>query len=406
MPAFEYTALDAKGKTRKGIMEGGDAAYIRSRLRELSLAPVSVDEVKEKKGTGSALTFSARGQRVPPGDLTLAVRQLATLVQAATPLEESLAVVARQTERRSLASILMAVRSRVLEGHSLAASLEGFPKVFNDLFRETVSAGEQSGQLDQVLERLAQHLEVGQHLRQKVMLAMLYPAIVMVFALLVTGAMLTFVVPQVVQVFDDFHQQLPWLTRVLIAWSNFLREFGLAALLIMALGLWFLAFLLTRPGPRLIWHRFLLKLPLISRLVRGSNTARFARTLAILTASGVPALEGLRIAGRVVDHVPMRLALEEVVVKVREGGSIHQALQVSGLFSPMVVHLIASGEASGNLAGMLDQGAKIQEREVETLVTALAGILEPLLILFMGGLVLTIVVAILLPVFDLNQLIK
>ncbi|MBF0625659.1 MAG: type II secretion system inner membrane protein GspF [Magnetococcales bacterium] len=399
MGAYEYTALDAAGKTRKGTLEGDSPGHVRQLLREQGLAPLTVGEVRRRRAGGGG-----RGG-VSRTDLALATRQLATLTGAGIPLEEALVTLSEQTDSRRLRGILLAVRSRVLEGHSLGDALGGFPGLFSDLYRETVAAGEHTGQLDQVLERLASHLEDSHRLNQSVRLAMLYPLIVMIFALGVSVALITYVVPQVTQVFEDFDQELPLITRGLIALSDLLHEHGLLLLLgVVGLGAG-IRLLLAREGVKRVWHRVLLRLPVAARLVRGLDTARFARTFGILTRSGVPVLEGLRIAGRVVDNRPMREAVARAAQRVREGGSLHATLAESRVFSPMVVNLIASGEAGGNLDHMLERAAEAQEREVETLVKVLAGILEPLLILLMGGLVLTIVVAILLPIFDLNRLI-
>lgn len=404
MSAFEYVALDSRGRKVKGTREGDSPREVRSHLREQGLTPLSVEAVREQHGQKSQPFFSVRG--VKSDDVSLATRQLATLVRAALPLEESLLAVSQQTDRKGLSTVLLTVRAKVLEGHSLAQALETFPTLFSALYRETVAAGERSGKLDGILEQLADYLETSQKLRKSVGMAMIYPAIVMTFALLVTIALLTYVVPEVTRVFADFKQELPWLTRALILVSDFLRTQGWLLLVgVAVLGL-SVPFLLKRVWIRWRLHQLLLRLPLASRLTRGINTARFTRTFGILTRSGVPVLEGLHIASRVVVNLPMRRAVEIAADKVREGGGLYHALAESKLFSPMAIHLIASGESSGNLSGMLDRAASAQEQEVETLVATLASLMEPLLILLMGGMVLAIVVAILLPVFDLNQLIQ
>ena len=404
MSAFEYTALDSRGRKIKGTSEGDSPREVRNNLREQGLTPLSVEAVGEQRSNSSQPFFAVRG--VSSDDISLATRQLATLVRASLPLEEALLAVSQQTDRKGLRAVLLAVRAKVLEGHPLARAMEIFPTLFSNLYRETVAAGERSGQLDGVLERLADYLETSQKLRKNVWMAMIYPAIVMTFALLVTIALLTYVVPEVTRVFADFKQELPWLTRALISVSNFLRNKGWLLLIGVALAGLSLPFLLRREWIRWRLHQLLLRLPLASRLTRGINTARFTRTFGILTSSGVPVLEGLHIASRVVVNLPMRRAVEIAADKVREGGGLYHALAESKLFSPMAIHLIASGESSGNLPGMLDRAASAQEQEVETLVTTLTSLMEPLLILMMGGMVLTIVIAILLPVFDLNQLIQ
>ncbi len=404
MGAFEYSALDAGGKERSGVLEGDTPRQVRQRLREQGLVPLSVEEVVRREAAGTGPARPRR--RISATDLALITRQLATLVRAGLPLEEAFHSVARQSEKPRIKSMLLAVRSRIMEGHDMATGLADFPHVFPELYRATVGAGEQSGYLDTVLERLADYTEVRQALHQRVQLALLYPVLLTIVAISVTIALLTYVVPQVVQVFANMNQQLPVLTRGLIAVSDFLRAHGLLLLTVgsaVAVGV---VWLLRRPGPRRRFHRLQLRLPLLARLVRGFNTARFSRTLSILVAAGVPALEALRIAAQVISNVPMREAVEAAAARVREGASLHGALEASGLFPPMTINLIASGEASGDLEGMLERAAASQEREIETLVSALLGLFEPLLILVMGGLVLMIVVAILLPIFDLNQLVK
>jgi len=333
-------------------------------------------------------------------------RQLATLVRSGLPLEECLRAVSQQSEKPRLRNMVAAVRSRVMEGHSLAVGLAEFPHVFPELYRATVAAGEQSGHLDLVLERLADYTESRQVLKQKIQQATIYPAVLTLLSIGIVSFLLAYVVPQVVQVFEDIGQELPLLTRALIAFSDFLIAYGLAILLIMVLMVVAANYLLKREGPRRRFHIFLLKVPLVSRLVRGLNTARFARTFSILTASGVPILEGLRISDQVMSNLPMREAVAEAAHRVREGTSLHLSLDQSGHFPPMMIHLIASGEASGDLEGMLERAAVNQEREMETIIGASLGLFEPLLIVVMGVVVMIIVLAILLPIFEVNQLVQ
>lgn len=405
MGAFEFVALDEQGRQRKGMREADTARQIRQQLRDARWTPLEVHEIAQREGGSRERRFvGLRG--ISATDLALLTRQLATLVRSALPVEEALQAVARQTEKSRIKAILLAVRAKVTEGHSLASGLQSFPRVFPELFRATVAAGEQSGHLDTVLERLADYTERRQILRQKMGLALFYPILLTVMAFLITGLLLAFVVPEVVQVFTDIGQQLPPLTRALIAISEFLQANGLLMLVLCVglVALWF--WLLRREPVRLFAHRLLLRMPLLAKLVRGSNAARFARTFSILMGSGVPVLEALRISAQVLANLPMRHAVLQVADRVREGSSIHSALEKIGHFPPMVIHLIASGEASGNLEEMLERAASNQERELETFTAALLGLFEPLLILLMGGLVLLIVVAILLPVFDLNQLVR
>lgn len=405
MGAFEYTALDASGREKKGVIEGDAPRQVRQQLRDQGWVPLDVQEVsRRQKRSRSGISWMRRG--ISATDLALITRQLATLVRAALPLEECLRAVAQQTDRPRLKSMLLAVRSRVMEGHTLATSLSDFKHIFPELYRTTVEAGEQSGHLERVLERLADYTENRQQMRQKIQLAVFYPAMLTIVAILVVGGLMTYVVPQVVQVFDNIGQNLPPLTRGLIAVSDFLRENGLLILVLLVLLGVMTSYLLRFADNRRRFHRALLSVPLLGRLERGLNTGRFARTFSILTASGVAVLEAMRISAQVMSNMPMREAVDEAAARVREGASIAGALEKSGYFPPMTVHLIASGESSGKLEEMLERAAINQEREIETLIAAVLGLFEPLLILFMGGVVLVIVLAILLPIFDLNQLVQ
>ena len=403
MPAFEYVALDTTGRTRKGVEEGDSSRQVRSRLREQGLMPVSVNEVAEKQ---SALRMPMLQPRIKPLDLALATRQMATLARAGMPIEEVLGTVARQSEAPKVRATLSAVRTRVMEGLPLAHAMGEFPSVFPAIYRTTIAAGEQAGRMELVLERLADNVEAQNAMRQKIQLAMLYPAILTMVALLVVVALLTYVVPQVVEVFAGMNQQLPWLTRALIATSDTVRAWGwLMALTIVALVV-LTRQILKRPAARRRWDNTLLRLPLIGRLVRGLNTARFARTLNILAASGVPLLEALQMSASVISNTPMREAVNEAARRVREGSGIGYALERSGYFPPMTLSLIKSGESSGTLDQMLERAAETQERELEGRIAVVMGVFEPLLILAMGAVVLIIVLAILLPIFELNQLVK
>lgn len=404
MGAFEYTAVDQGGRQHKGVVEGDTARQVRQLLRERGLLPLSVGEVMERERSSRAGRFSLR-RGMSAADLALITRQLATLLRSGMPLEETLLAVGQQCEKPRLKSILLGVRSRVMEGHTLAAGLGDFPQAFPEIYRATVAAGEQSGHLDPVLERLADYTEGRQQLRQRVSHALIYPVILTVLAVSIVGGLLVYVVPKVVGVFENTGQALPPFTRALIAASDFLRDYGIVAFALLALGLFVFSRMLRQLHFRRRWHRFLLRLPLVGRLTRGINTARFTRTLSILAGSGVPVLEALRIAADVVTNVPMKEAIQETAVRVREGAPLGRSLGASRLFPPMTMHLISSGEASGELEDMLERAAANQEREVDGLVGALLAILEPALILLMGALVLAIVIAILLPIFQLNQLV-
>lgn len=404
MGAFEYLALDQSGKESKGLIEGDTAKHVRQILRDRSLLPVQVTEVAQKEARRQR-SFSIR-KGISAGDLAILTRQLASLSQSGLPLEESLLAVAQQNDQPRTKSILLGVRSKVVEGYTLADGLGEFPQAFPELYRATIAAGEQSGHLDLVLDRLADYTEARQELRQRVTNAMIYPIVLVVMAGAIISFMLATVVPRIVGIFENASGELPALTRRLIATSNFLRDhwfFLIVAGAATVYGIWWL---LQREGPRRKYHRFLLRMPITSRLTRGVNTARFTRTLSILSGSGVPILDALKIAAKVIDNLPMRDAVIEATLRVREGASISKSLATSKLFPPMMIHMIASGEAGGKLDDMLARTAKYQEREVDGLIATLLGILQPLLIVIMGAIVMTIVLAILLPIFEINNLIR
>lgn len=402
MDAFEYLALDSTGKERRGVLEGDSPRQVRQQLRESGLTPLTINSASGKSMERKRGLFQ---KRINAMELALITRQMATLLRSGLPLEHVLKTTAQQTDKRHVERTLLAVRAKVLEGRSLADGLSEFQKTFPELYIRTVDSGEESGHLEVVLERLADYTEQRQQLRQKTIFALFYPALLTTVSLIIVGGLLTYIVPQVTRVFENMHAELPWITRALMATSDGFRAYGIPIfVLILLLGL-FISYLLRKPGPKFAWHKIMLRLPLIGRLVRTANAARFSRTLSIMAASSVPILDALRIASQVLTNLPMRHAVEEAASRVREGTSLYQALDKTGYFPPMTLSLLASGEASGNLEGMLERSADIQEREIETLVSTIQGLFEPILILIMGGIVMVIVLAILLPIFDLNQLI-
>jgi len=404
MGAFEFVALDKSGKESKGLLEGDTPKHVRQLLRERHLLPIQVTEVAQKESRRQG-SFSLR-RGLSSGELALITRQLATLSQSGLPLEEALLAVSQQNENPRAQSILLGVRSKVMEGHALADGLADFPNAFPELYRATVAAGEQSGHLDAVLERLAEFTESRQQLQQQVRNALIYPVALVVTAVAIISFMLAYVVPKVVYIFENYDQQLPLLTRIMIGSSDFIRDYW-AALIAAIIAVFFgLRQLLKKEEPRKRYHRLLLRLPIVSKLTRGINTARFTQTLSILAGSGVPILESLRIASQVVVNVPMREAVEEASLRIREGAMISKSLASSKLFPPMTTHLISSGEATGRLEEMLTRAASNQEREVDGLIATLLGIMQPLLVIVMAAVVLMIVLAILLPIFEINNLIS
>ncbi len=405
MAAFRFEAYDAAGRLQKGVQEADTARQLRAKLREQGLLVASVEALTEAAVEGGGGRFTWQ-RRLSGAQLSLITRQFATLLAAGLPVEQTLNALIEQADTDYQRHVLAGVRGEVLAGHTLARSLQKYPRVFPDLYVTLVAAGEQSGRLGEVMERLADYTESHQALRQKVGLAFVYPAIVTLVAGAVVLGLLTYVVPQVVSVFANTNQTLPWLTRALIGLSDFLRASGWLWLIAIGVAVWAARRALRQPGPRLRFHRWLLRLPLVGTMVRGVNSAQLASTLGILVGSGVPLLAALQAGAGVVGNLPMRHAVEEAARRVREGGSLSRALAASRLFPPMLVHMIASGESSGRLVHMLERAAEQQGREMENRVMGLTSLLEPLLIVVMGGVVLVIVLAILLPIFEMNQLVR
>lgn len=404
MGAFEFVAIDKSGKESRGLLEGDTPKHVRQILRERQLLPVKVTEVRQRE-SGPRTSFTLR-RGLSASELALVTRQLATLSQSGLPLEEALHAVGQQNDNPRTKSILLGVRSRVMEGHTLADGLADFSAAFPELYRATVAAGEQSGHLDAVLERLAEFTESRQALQQQVRNALIYPIALVVTAIGIISFMLAYVVPKIVTIFENYDQELPILTRLMLWTSGVIRDHWLPIIIVTALAIVGIRRLLRKEGPRRRYHFVLLRIPVVSRLTRGINTARFTRTLSILAGSGVPILEALRIAAQVVVNIPMREAVEEASLRIREGAMISKSLAASRLFPPMTTHLIASGEASGRLEEMLNRAAGNQEREVDGLIATLLGIMQPLLVIVMAAIVLLIVLAILLPIFELNELIS
>lgn len=403
MAAFEYLALDNQGRQQKGLLEADSPRQARQQLRERNWSPLEIKQAKAREEKSrSGLSF---GQGLSARDLALVTRQLATLVQAALPIEEALRAAAAQSTTPRIKSMLLAVRARVMEGHSLAASLKEYPSAFPDLYRATVAAGEHAGHLALVLEQLADYTEQRQQSRQKIQLALLYPVILMVASLTIVGFLLGYVVPDVVKVFVNTGQELPALTRGLIAASDLVKHWGWLFLLLGGAGVLGLRQALRDETLRRRWHALILRIPLVGRLARATNTARFASTLAILTRSGVPLVEALSIAAAVIANLRIRDKVIEAAQKVREGSSLTRALDATEEFPPMMLHMIASGEKSGELDQMLARTARNQENDLAAQIALLVGLFEPFMLVFMGAVVLVIVLAILLPILSLNQLV-
>jgi general secretion pathway protein F len=405
MGAFEYTALDAQGRERKGLIEGDTPKHVRQLLRDKQLLPMEIQETAQRE-----LQQRRRRGLMRRGlstlDLALLTRQLATLLRSGLPLEESLQAVAEQTEKPRVQRIVLGVRGKVVEGHPLADGLKDFPQAFPEIYRATVSAGEQSGKLDSVLERLSDYTESRQVMGQQVSNALVYPIVLMVLSFAIVSFLLAYVVPQVVAVFESGHQELPLATRILIGMSDVVRLYWYYGLIAISVVTWGFLRWLKAPEARYRFDRFLLRVPLLGKLIRGVNTARFSRTFSILTASAVPVLEAPRISAEVVSNLPMKRAVEEAALRVREGAPIGKSLAARKMFPPMMIHLISSGESSGELEKMLERAASNQEREMDGLLSTLTNLLGPFMVVFMGAVVMFIVIALLLPIFQLNDLVK
>ena len=406
MTAYRYRALNQQGKLVKGFLEGDSERQVRGQLRSRSLRPVEV--VEANRPAANSVTWRPRlfQPRISAGDLAMLTRQLSTLVLSNLPLDEALQATAQQSRSARIKGMLLQVRSRVSEGYTLAYAMGEFPQVFNDMYRAMVAAGEHSGHLGPVLEQLADYTEQRQYTSQKLKMAMIYPFILMGVAIAVVVALMVFVVPELVGIFAHSSRELPVLTRGLIATSDFLRDWGLWLLLGIAALVVLIRRVLRNENRRRKWHRLQLKIPGWSRLITAVDTARFASTLSILMASGVPLLDALRIAGQVLTNLVLREDSKAVAELVQEGSSLNRALQQSGRFPPMMVHMVASGEASGELETMLARSADNQERELEMTLGTMMALFEPLMVVVMGGMVLLIVLAILLPIFDLNTMVK
>jgi general secretion pathway protein F len=401
--AFHYQALDAAGKQQSGIVEADSARNARNQLRDSGLFVLEVETTTEQN---KKVSFSLSRRKLSLADLSLLLRQLATLLEAGLPLEQSLSVLIEQSSNHYQHGLLAAIRGDVLAGQTLAQALAQHPNDFPELHRALIKAGEASGELDTVMDQLATYSENQHALQQKVGLAFVYPAIVTAVAILIVGGLLFYVVPQVISVFEQSHQQLPLLTRSLIWVTDGLAAAWPYLLALLIAGVFAARQMLKQESVRASLHRKMLRVPILGRLIQGVNTARMASTLSILFGSGVPLLTALSAASGVVGNLPMRYALDEAARKVREGVSLSRALAVSGLFPPVLIHLIASGEQSGKLDVMLNRVAKQQEQEVGAFVSTLTSLLEPILILVMGAVVLVIVLAILMPIISMNQLIK
>jgi general secretion pathway protein F len=409
MGAFRYQALNNNGKMVKGTLEGDTERQVRTQLRQQKLKPISVDKVSAGKATKnnsvasqSSKTFSTR---IGVKDLSLFTRQLASLVQSGMPLAESLQAVTKQSRKDQIKNMVLQVRSRVLEGLSLAQSLGDYPRVFDAMYCAMVNAGEQAGFLGPVLERLSEYAETSHAARQRLKSAMVYPIILVFVCIAIVVALMVFVVPQLTSVFTRAKQALPWATELLISISEFLQSYGLLCLGIIILLCFLVKWLLRRKENMRKWHEMLLKIPMIKEIVVQSDSARFASTLSMLISSGVPLLNSLRISSQTMGNEILREKAEQAAVAVEGGSSLHLALDKTDIFPPLMVQMASSGEANGTLAEQLDYSAKSQQRDLDMQLSTTLSIIEPVTIVFMGAVIGFIMVAIIIPIVNMSDLV-
>ena len=398
MGAYQYQALKVNGSISKGVIEADSERHARQLLREQGLIPTQVQTLTQQRAASSKSKVSA-------ADLALLTRQLATLLAAGIPVEESLRGVSEQTEKDKVRELIIGVRSKVLEGYGLAQAMAQYPNAFPELYRATVDSGEQTGRLDVVLEKLADYTEKQQQTRQKVQQALIYPLLMIIVSTAIISFLLTFVVPKIIDVFTESGQTLPPMTQLLINMSQFIKSYGVYSLVTIIVALIGFKKSLNNIKIKTAWHQFMLKLPIVSYLVKTINVARYIHTFGILFAAGVSVLETMRVSSSLVTNIVMRQAFDLATLRVREGSGISEALKETKFISPMAIHLIASGEKSGQLSDMMERSASHLDNEVNRLIETSLTLLEPMVILLMGAVVLFIVLATLLPIFSMEQLV-
>ena len=406
MPAFRYEAVDPIGGTRKGVVNADSARAARTDLRAQGLVPLVVDAITTQLDDAGQTRRRKFGDRISTNELALFTRQLASLLEASLPLEQAFSALLEQAERPYLRDLVASIRSEVMGGASLSDALSQHPRDFADIYRALVASGEQIGQLSRVLSRLADYIERRNALVQKVKLAFTYPAIVTVVAFAIVIFLLTYVVPQIVSVFANTKQKLPFLTIAMLAISDFVRNYGWMVALVVVTAWFAWRNALKNPQVKMRWHRWLLTAPLYGKFERSLNTARFASTLAITTGSGVPILRALQTSRDTLSNVAMREQVEDATASVREGVGLARALSAHKHFPPMLIHMIRAGEVTGELPAMLERASNAQEQDLERRALTIAGLLEPALILAMGVVVLLIVLAVLMPIIEINQLVR
>ncbi len=407
MAAFEYQALTAKGKTVKGIQTGDTAKQIRAELRAQGLVPLEVKAISDKQADkSSGKGRKTKRTKIKVNELSILTRQMATLLESGMTIEETLSAVVKQSEGHKLKTILSDIRSLVTEGYSLSDAIGTYPNSFPEIYRASIAAGEQSGTLDNVLERLADYLEDSHALQQKVSQAVVYPIFLFIVCAAILVGLVVIVVPKVVDVYDGIGQELPALTRAVIAISNFMVEHGIKLGIGLALLIAAVRYVFSLPKPQFWLHSVYLKTAGLRKMVQNIDSARMSRTLSIMVGSGVPILASMRASEGVMTNRVLQSDLERATEEVSQGVSIGRALDRSGHFPPLLVHMVSSGENSGRLGHMLEKAALATENEMQTRISMMVSLLGPVMILIMGTLVLLIVMAILLPMLNLQQFVN
>jgi len=401
--AFEYSSLDQAGKNKTGIIQADTEKHVRQLLRDQNLIPIKIEKIDASINTDVGKKHKTT---LRAGELPIIIRQLSTLLKAGLPLDEALATITEQSDHKNSKKILITLSAKLMEGQPLAYAMELFPKAFDELITTSVEAGEQSGNLDEVLLRLAEYLEKKEDMSKQSWMALLYPLILIVTSVAVVSGLMIYIVPKVIQVFENNNAELPLITRALVTLSDWVRHYGLVMLIIfMAAILGFIGALQNKDF-KFKWHKFLLKLPIMGSFIRIAQSARFTRTLGILTKSTVPIVQALSLSSKVVKNLAIKQSIEKTAAQVREGSSLSQSLKSNGYFPPMTIRLISSGEQSGILSEMLERAADTQERDVNHKLTSIVSILQPVAILIVGMMILLIVLAMLLPIFQMNTIIS
>ncbi len=403
MAIFSYVSVDGKGNTKKGILDGDSAQHIRQQLQDMNLTLIELTPLKDKNQQDHHPWSFSKKARVSTSTLSVLTFQLGTLLTAGLTIVAALQNIAEEMENTRLKTVLLTVRTRILEGHTLAYGMNEFPEVFPDLYRATIAAGDKSGHLDDVINKLALNLDQEEHIRQKIQQAMIYPALLTFVSFTIIFFLLTYAMPKITQTFIESGQTLPAVTSVLLAFSRGLKTYGIYVLIFIFLMIMGFKHFLKSDKFRFRYQLFLLKIPILNKAITITNAARFARTFGILFAAGVPVSQAMQTANSIITLLPMKAAIKHAITQVTEGLSIHQALSQTGYFTKMSTQLIASGETSGKLELMLEKTAAYQEQQVIRWTTTILALFEPVMILFMGIVVLFIVLAILLPIFQLNE---